>query len=596
VQKRLLRLRFRFRRRLHKGQKQAADISTQAEQQLEQNLVKRFERLMPVRRFVFGWIGLVLLLTVAVLVQTLNLSNYYQSLKTVPGGIYNEGILGRFTNANPMYATSDADATVSRLLFSGLFKADEKGALTGDLAKDYSVDDHGMVYTVHLKPGLKWQDGKPLTSADVVYTYKAIQNPDTRSPLKSAWEGIDVSAPDAQTVVFKLPSALAAFPYGLTTGIVPQHILGKIPAADMRSANFNTVDPVGAGPFKWQALQVEGDGNPKHTQVQIAMLPFEHYNGGQPKLEKFVEQIFADKDQLAEAFKSKQLTAIVGVSDLPSSLQKGAGVVVHNFPLRAAEMVFFKTTSGVLTEKPVRQALVEATDTKQIIDDLGYPTRAVREPILTGQLGYNAGLAQYGFNLAEAQYTLQANGWVPGSDGIRVKNNQKLAFGLTAANTEDNRKVTKLLQQQWRQAGAKVDVRLLDPTDFQTALNSHDYDSILNGISIGVDPDVFVYWDSSQADIRSANRLNLSEYNNATADAALEAGRTRLDPLLRTIKYRPFLEVWREDAPAVGLYQPRLLYLTNGTVGGLHDHALTIATNRFANVQNWQIRQAKVDD
>ncbi|HXE10117.1 MAG TPA: hypothetical protein VN554_01700, partial [Verrucomicrobiae bacterium] len=131
---------------------------------------------------------------------------------------------------------------------------------------------------------------------------------------------------------------------------------------------------------------------------------------------------------------------------------------------------------------------------------------------------------------------------------------------------------------------------------FQSTLTSHGYDAVLNGIAIGVDPDVFVYWDSSQADVRASHRLNLSEYKSPTADTALEAGRTRIDPALRVIKYKPFLQSWQQDAPAVGLYQPRLLYLTNGPVAGLSDSAISTPTDRFINVQNWEIRQAKVTD
>jgi ABC-type transport system substrate-binding protein len=116
----------------------------------------------------------------------------------------------------------------------------------------------------------------------------------------------------------------------------------------------------------------------------------------------------------------------------------------------------------------------------------------------------------------------------------------------------------------------------------------------LYGISIGADPDVFVYWDSSQADIRASNRLNFSEYKNATADTSLETGRTRTDPALRTIKYRPFLQAWQQDYPALGLYQPRLLYLTSGTVGGLHDTVVNTPANRYNNVTNWEVRQARV--
>jgi len=154
--------------------------------------------------------------------------------------------------------------------------------------------------------------------------------------------------------------------------------------------------------------------------------------------------------------------------------------------------------------------------------------------------------------------------------------------------------VTAELQKQWRQVGVAASVRLLTGQDFQIALTYHDYDAVLYGISLGVDPDVFVYWDSSQADIRSANRLNLSEYKNATADASLEAGRTRLDANLRAIKYKPFLQAWQQDAPALGLYQPRVLYLTNGEVAGLSDATLNTATDRLNNVQNWQIREARV--
>ncbi len=208
------------------------------------------------------------------MIQNLWLSKYYQTLKTVPGGIYNEGVLGRFTNANPLYATNEADTTVSKLIFSGLLTYDDKGKLVGDLASDFSVDARGSSYTVHLKPNLVWQDGRPLTSADVLFTYQLIQNPDARSPLQASWRGITVTAPDARTVVFKLPGTLASFPYNLTNGIIPQHLLRSVPPSGLRSADFNTVNPVGAGPFTWQAIQVKGNGNPRSSQTQIALSPF----------------------------------------------------------------------------------------------------------------------------------------------------------------------------------------------------------------------------------------------------------------------------------------------------------------------------------
>lgn len=592
MQTRLIRL--RFRRRIRKGQRQLEDLSSQAEQQIEKNLFKRFDRLMQVRRFVFGWIGLMLLLIGVLVAQNLALSGYYQTLRTIPGGIYTEGVQGRFTNANPIYATNDADVTVSRLIFAGLLNYDEHGNLVGDLAKGYQVESHGTVYTVHLRPGLHWQDGKPLTSQDVLFTYKLIQNPDVKSPHKSAWEGITVTAPDDQTVVFKLPGVLASFPYGLTLGIVPKHLLAGIPVADLRGADFNTVNPIGAGPFKWQGIEVTGDGDPKHAQEKIGLEAFSGYQAGPPKLQKFVIHVYADRDDMISDFASGQLTAVESLDAVPEKIKNKSSIVEHDIPLRAANMVFFKTSEGVLTSQKVRQALVAGADVSAIVKLLDYPARMVRSPILKGQVGYDQNLLQSKYNPKSARELLDAEGWRAGSGGMRVKDKHKLTFNLTAADTSEYRTVASALSRQWKQIGAQVNVQYLDPSDFQNSLTYHNYQAILYGISIGADPDVFVYWDSSQADIRAANRLNLSEYTNKTADASLEAGRTRIDPEIRAVKYKPFLQAWQQDAPALGLYQPRLLYLTNGPVSGLSDQPISSPVDRFMNVQNWEIRQARV--
>lgn len=587
-------IKLRFRRHLRKGQRQVEDLGTQAEEHIDQHLLGRFDRLFPVRRFVAAWLGLVLLLIAGLVAQNLALSSHYQSLKFVPGGIYNEGVLGHFTNANPIYATSDADATVSRLIFAGLFTYNSSGNLKGDLASDYSVDAKGNTYTVHLKPGLTWQDGQPLTSEDVLFTYQLIQNPDVKSPLQSSWQGIEVSTPDPRTVVFKLPGILASFPYSMTNGIVPKHLLSEIKPADMRTADFNTIKPVGAGPFAWKAIEVGGNGDPKHSQEKIELQPFLDYALGEPKLQKFVVQIYADQEELVAALDNNQLTGVEGLTEIPAAISDNNGINRNSMTLRAANMVFFKTTNGILSDTNVRKALVQAANVPDIMRNLDYQTPKVREPILIGQVAYDRSLVQSGYDLKAAKATLDTAGWIKGSDTARTKADQQLQFTLTAANTREHHMVTNKLKKQWEEIGVRLNVQFLDPADFQNALANHSYEAILYGIAIGPDPDVFVYWDSSQADIRSANRLNLSEYKNATADTALEAGRTRLDPALRTIKYKPFLQVWQADNPALGLYQPRLLYLTSGQVNGLTDQPINNATDRFINVHNWQTRQAKV--
>jgi len=130
--------------------------------------------------------------------------------------------------------------------------------------------------------------------------------------------------------------------------------------------------------------------------------------------------------------------------------------------------------------------------------------------------------------------------------------------------------------------------------DFQGSVSRHDYDALLYGIAIGPDPDVFAYWHSSQANLSSATRLNLSEYKSAIADKSLEAGRTRTDPSVRTVKYRPFLEAWRSDAPAIVLYQPRFYYLARSEVFGFNPRLFNEPSDRFSNVSQWMIRQQKI--
>ena len=189
-----------------------------------------------------------------------------------------------------MYAVNNVDSSVSRLVFASLFKYDQKNNLVGDLAQSWKADKLGTKYTVRLRPGLVWQDSKRLTANDVVFTYKTIQNPDAKSPLASSWRNVKIEAPNPRTIIFRLPSALSAFPYAMTNGIVPQHLLGGIPKPQLRSVAFNTVAPVGAGPFRWKAIEVQGD-TPETRIQRIALTASENYHSGKPNLSGFVVSV-----------------------------------------------------------------------------------------------------------------------------------------------------------------------------------------------------------------------------------------------------------------------------------------------------------------
>src|SRR6266498_3947226 len=193
-------LRLRFRRRLRLQRRQVEELGVQAEQRLENDLFKRLERLAAVRRFVSSWLLLLVLSIACVAAQIRSLSGYYQVLGPAPGGTYTEGVLGSFTNANPIYATDLVDTSVSELVFAGLLTYDKNNHLIGDLAESWKVDAAATTYTVRLRPHLTWHDGEPLTAKDVAFTYRVIQNPDARSPFYNSWTGITVTAIDTRTV------------------------------------------------------------------------------------------------------------------------------------------------------------------------------------------------------------------------------------------------------------------------------------------------------------------------------------------------------------------------------------------------------------
>jgi ABC-type transport system substrate-binding protein len=298
-------------------------------------------------------------------------------------------------------------------------------------------------------------------------------------------------------------------------------------------------------------------------QVLIALQPFEGYALGKPKLSSFVVHAFSSDKTMIDTFEHKQLSAIVPP---PSYKTNDKKVQHYDLVLTAAEMAFFNNTSPKLADAQVRRALTQATDVAGVQQMLGYPTRPVRAPLLKGQVGYDPTVLQLPHDISAAKAALDKAGWLVGKQGIRYKDGKPLTLTLVANTTNrEQKRIAESLKDDWRHVGVNVAMPETNAQDFQGALNTHSYDAVVYGISIGVDPDVFVYWHSTQTDPRSS-RLNISLYKSATADTALEAGRTRLDPALRAVKYKPFLQTWQQDAPAVGLLQPRFQYLTHQKV------------------------------
>ncbi len=586
-------LKLRLRRLVRRRKKLALDAADQAEQGLERNFFRRLSHLYSVRRFLFGWIGLMILLIASVGLQARGLSAYYQKIASSEGGTLREGVVGTFSTANPLYAANQVDSSITKLVFSGLLTHDTNNQLMPDLADKWSSDEKGQVYTVQLHKGIKWSDGVPFTAADVIFTYHTIQNPDAKSPLLPSWQGVKVTASDEFTVKFELPSALASFPYSLTNGIVPKHLLGGTPVSQLRSSPFNT-HPIGTGPFVWESVTVQGTTRENRSE-QVALRRNNTYHFGAPKIEHYVLKTYRDEANALKAFSQRELTTVVGVTEIPTYVTNDATAVAYNVPLSGSVDIFFNNTSSALADAKVRQALTAATNRPELLKKLGFSVLDSSEPLLKGQLGYDPALTERSYSANDAATLLDAAGWKQKTPGaVRTKDGKPLKLAFVSQSLGDYAELSQTLQKQWRAVGVDLDVKLRTEDDIQSdVLINHGYDVLLYGISMNQDPDVFAYWDSSQATV-SSSRLNLSEYKSTIADKALESGRTRTDPAVRATKYKAFLTAWKDDAPAIALYQPRFLYITRSELEGFDAMHMQSAVDRFNDVEKWTVLQDHV--
>ena len=577
--------RLKLRRNIRVRKRKFDNLKQVADKQLDRHIFRRWHNFKPAARFASFWIGLLLILMAMVILQTLQLGSYYLKIQPVAGGVYSEGMIGRFSNANPIYASSDIDTAVSKLLFDSLFTYDNQNKIVGDLASSWGIDDKETIYTINLKDGVLWHDGQPFSSDDVVFTYQTIQNPDAKSPFLANWAGIKIEKIDRLTVRFTLPNAYAPFLHSLTSGVLPYHLLKDIPVAELRSAVFNTQSPIGTGPFKWQDVVVDE----KRQSDTIQLAHFENYHNGVPKLEGVTLKTYPDNNNLLDDLASKKIISAAGL-DLANA-DYDQDYELTSFNLMSANMLFLKTSSQLLSDINVRQAIIKATNVPALLATVGYPSIPVTEPILNSQLGYNPAYQQIRFDLTAAVQQLESAGWVlPPGEHYRVKNGQQLTIRLAYENKRAFSQLVKVLQEQWDQMGINLVVNVTQTAeDSQKYIDNHDYDVLLYGISIGADPDVYVYWHSSQITGSGQTRLNFSEYQSKIADLSLESGRSRSNESLRIAKYQPFLSRWQNDAPAIGLYQPRYLYVSNQHLYSIETKFINTSSDRFNNIENWMI-------
>ncbi len=518
---------------------------------------------------------------------------YMASTQVVPetGGEYIEGIASQPRYINPILSqTSEADADLSELIYSGLFSYDASGGLVNRLAEDYTVSEDGKMYTVNLRHGVKWHDGQEVTADDVLFTVQAIQDPAYKSPLRANWLAVDAAAMDQYTLTFTLKKPYFGFLQNLTVGILPKHIWETITPENFLLADYN-LTPVGSGPYKFFDSEKDSSGN----MLSYELRAFDQYFSGSPYMTKIVFRFYPDEASVIDAYNRKEVLGINTV--MPQSLEQlkeRKSTRVYEIAIPRIFSVFFnQTKSAALAHDEIRQALALSIDRQAIIDDVllgkGQPAYSAFLPFMTG---YSSDFAQPGLDREKANRLLDEKGWKRGEDDVRIKDGTILEFDLMVPDWPELTRSAEILKTQWAEIGVRVTVTVLGAADLQqNVIRPREYEALLFGEEAMLDSDPYSFWHSSQ---KHDPGLNLALFDDKDADDTLLALREEIDDEKRLEQYRRFQEILTNEIPALFLYSPKYLYVVNSLVKGVNLENANEPGYRLSGIKDWYIDTKRI--
>jgi len=489
----------------------------------------------------------------------------------IPGGEYIEGVLGYPQTINPLYAVNHGvDDDLARLIYSSLFKFDNRGNITNDLADNLEISADYKEYIVKIKNNVKWHDGSLLTADDVVFTFESIQNPDFRSPLRASLAAASIQKVDDITVKFTLSEPYSPFLELLTFGILPKNIWSNVNPTAATLSDLN-LKPIGSGPFKFKTLVKNKDGELK----EYNLIANDDYYGKKAYLKSIVFKFFTDYEGAVKALNDNEIT---GLGYLPYDLRKD---LLAKNSLRFNELVqarvisiFFNTEKNkALANKDIRIALAKSLDKEQLLSDVFSGVyQSAEGPILKQNIAYNEALIKYDYSPTEAADFLQK---------------QALVVNLSVVDTGSNLLIAEKIKNYWEKSGVKVNLNIFSSEQAASAVKSRNFELLLYGESVGGDPDVYAFWHSSQIGDKG---LNLANYNNQEADKLLVEARAISDMNERIIKYKKFQEIITSDLPAIFLYSPIYTYVQGNNLSGFSGEVIVNPADRFNDISSWYLK------
>ncbi len=500
--------------------------------------------------------------------------------KPAYGDMLIQASIGEPANLNPVLASDSASFDIIGLVFGRLIRYDKNLKLEGELAKSWDISGDGKTLTFHLRRGIKWQDGVEFNSDDVKFTYDSFMDPSVKTAYRGYFEMVDkIETPDKYTVIvrYKKPYAPTLDTWQ-STYIIPAHLLK---GTDLNKSPFSR-KPIGTGPYifkKWTSNQ------------SIELISNKNYFEGRPYITGIMYRIIPDQ---SVQFMNLQSGNLDMMSLSPDQYLKKTGSPEFNdsfnkYAYSAFQYTYigFNMKNPLFASKKVRQALSYAINTGEIIEGvmLGL-AKPVTGPFIPGTPAYNNKVKGYPYNPGKAAELLKSEGWVKGSDGILEKNGKKFKFILyTNQGNKQREQIAVIAQQQWSKLGISAEVRVLAWNIFITQfVDKKNFDAIVMGWSMSLDPDCYDLWHSSKT---KEGEFNFVSYSNPEVDTLAEEGRIIFNPVKRAAIYNRIHALIVDDAPYIFLYSPLSLVTVHKRVQNIKPEASGI----FYNQIQWYVPQ-----
>jgi peptide/nickel transport system substrate-binding protein len=491
---------------------------------------------------------------------------------------------GDIDSLNPHLFTETTLGNIAELTMAYLVRYDKTGNPVPELATivptqaNGGISKDGKTITWHLRRGVKWSDGVPFDADDMVFSTKAVLNPANNEVGRDGWNLITkIDEPDKFTVVYHLSKPYAAFlpsffgSAGANPCLLPKHILGDLP--NINQAPYNS-KPVGIGPFRVTAWK-RGDA------VEMEANPY--YWRGLPKLKRITYKLIPDRNTLQTAMQTGDVDIWPLVSAGYITPMKAIGSLTTTVqPSSYYSHLDFNVTRPLVSDVRVRQAIRYALDRNAIMEKVGHGYGILEESPTSTTLPIAPTTAEVPlipYDVAKAQALLDAAGWKPGPDGIRMKDGKRLSLDFPYyTGAPDVDALVEYIRSQLKTVGIEMQTRKFAPATyfapFQNGGIVYGGKWDMTTFAWGTDPigDISNLFESNQI---PPNGQNDPRYSNKQVDAWMQELKNSYDPAVHKKLLLQEVKQIVADVPTIVLYLREDGYAVSKKVTGYTPGAFT---------------------